>query len=325
MDKLRKAGDIEGLVAALEFRDVVVDPDGRREDRGAPVRLDAITALSAFPGPAVAEAFTAAVSDTHPAVRAAAVGALSEVGTTTIEPLIDGLATWQAPPYGKAVQAALEALAGASEDRVPEALVSRLIGDDAVPLQEWHPEVLAILVSADPRGEQTWDALAEQVIFDIQNASEVSHRERAEEILSWLAPASADAVVRALANGRSEPALLRAAGGLGDVRAVEPLLRTLHRPEPQIRSAAAAALGRVRDTRAVPSLLSATQDPDLNVRGAASEALDRMGIAAVVFGLASVRGADVGDQVVRTASPAQHLESSSWMERAVARVARRAS
>lgn len=73
---------------------------------------------------------------------------------------------------------------------------------------------------------------------------------------------------------RKEAALIL--GEIGDVRAVEPLIRVL-KDNKDVREEAIHALGKIGDTRAVEPLIRALQDENSNVRGRAAEALGKIG------------------------------------------------
>jgi hypothetical protein len=72
-------------------------------------------------------------------------------------------------------------------------------------------------------------------------------------------------------------AIARKLGGLGDPRAVAPLIEQLGDPETGPRVAAAEALGMLGDPRASPALESALEDPDEKVYEAAQRALTQIG------------------------------------------------
>jgi HEAT repeat protein len=69
----------------------------------------------------------------------------------------------------------------------------------------------------------------------------------------------------------------RALGQIGDVRAVEPLIRLLEVEDSSIRSVAARALGSIGDMRAVEPLIRLLKDEEASVRGAAVRALGEIG------------------------------------------------
>jgi HEAT repeat protein len=99
-------------------------------------------------------------------------------------------------------------------------------------------------------------------------------------------------------DSQATPALVRAAGCLGDARIVEPVIANLGSDDARMRCAAAVAAGALNHTRAVPALLRATQDTEQSVRDAGSAALNRMGMAAVIAGLAEIVRGEAAAQVL---------------------------
>src|SRR3954468_17349716 len=77
VDKLRRRGDVPGLLGALMYAPRSVDRDGVSVDRGAPTRAAAVIALAEADDPAVPGALVGALADRDERVRAAARDALS--------------------------------------------------------------------------------------------------------------------------------------------------------------------------------------------------------------------------------------------------------
>ena len=71
--------------------------------------------------------------------------------------------------------------------------------------------------------------------------------------------------------------VIEALGGIGDRRAVEPLMEALKDESSLVREKAAAALGRIGDKRAVDPLIHALTDEDRDVRSRAAWALGQIG------------------------------------------------
>ncbi len=69
----------------------------------------------------------------------------------------------------------------------------------------------------------------------------------------------------------------QALGNLGDISALEPLIRTLGDRDESVRTGAIAALGILSDGRALPPLVTTLTEPSWRVRQAAAEALGRLG------------------------------------------------
>lgn len=297
VDKLKRKGDIDGLLAALRYQDTLVDAEGVEWDRGVPIRVEAAAGLAEFYGPAVGEALAEALEDDYPAVRRAAVEGISELGVpTAVEPLVDAFVRWEDPPDGQARERALETLVGWRLEGLAEAFAEHLLPPDAGPLEDRHRDALARLLAVDPRGAAA-GSVAGTLVSALRTRPDHGQAARAERVLAWLGPSAGERLLLALGGGDVSPALVRAAGTAGDSRAIDPLVRLIRGSRAETRRAAAVALGGLRDTRAVPALLAASQDPDRPVRDAASEALNGMGMAAVIVGLAALLRQGGGDQL----------------------------
>lgn len=295
VEKLTRNGDIEGLRAALRHSEAVVDAEGVEWDSGSSVRVEAVEGLGRFYGPAVAEGLTEALDDPYPAVRHAAVGAISKLGVPiAVEPLVDCVIGWRKPLDAEARDRGLDALAGWCLESLPEVFALRLLPAETGDLEDRHRDALTRLLAADPRGAAASDGVAETLIDAIRTEAEAVQRDRAEHMLGWLGEGAGERLLDALADPDVPTALVRAAGAVDDSRAIDPLIRLVRGHDPERRSVAAAALGEVNDTRAVPTLLAATQDPSRSVRNAASQALNGMGLPAVIVGLAALQRAGGG-------------------------------
>lgn len=304
--RLRRRGNLDGLREALHHRDIYVDDDGTELDLGADVRVEAAEALAQFNGPAVADDLTAALSDPDPAVRLAALEAISKLGMpAAVERLVE---LSIARDEELITERAFELLASYGLEGAAELFADRLVEGSTVPLDDRHRAELLRLIEMDPRREIARQAVAERVIAYLGAPTDERTSARVETVLGWLGPPVAGRVLAELEDERDRPELVRAAGLLGDARAVEPIIRGLGSGDPTMRWSAARAAGTLNHTRVVPALLSATQDDEQIVRDAASAALDRMGTAAVLAGLATLmqpdgralRGAGTGELLRRT-------------------------
>lgn len=290
VSKLARRGKLDPLRDALRYEEIIADDDGREWDVGFPVRVEAVQALSRFEPAAVAEDLTAVLDDRAPPVRLAAVEAIGGLTTWIAgvpERLVECVAS-RRPDNAEVAARAVDVLVHWRTSGTAELLVERLLAPDAPELDEQHLEALDRLLEADPRGAPARDALIERVLEQLRRSTDDRADAHAEDILGWVAASARDKVLEALDNGTASPGLVRAAGLLGDARAVDPVVRSLGSTDPQMREAAAEAARALNHTRAVPALLTATQDDEQAVRDAASAALDRMGTAAVIAGLAAV-------------------------------------
>lgn len=288
--KLARRGKLDALRDALRYEERVVDDDGLEWDVGFPVRVEAVQALAQFEAAAVAGDLTAALDDRAPPVRLAAVeaiGGLTAWVAGVPERLVECVVS-RRPDNAEVAARAVDVLVHRRTSGTAELLVERLLTPDAPELDEDHIEALERLLEMDPRRAPAREAVTERVLEQLRRASDDRADAHAEDILGWLGTSARDKVLEALDNGTGSPGLLRAAGLLGDARAVGPVVRSLESTDPEMREAAAEAARALNHTRAVPALLTATQDDEQAVRDAASAALDRMGTAAVIAGLAAV-------------------------------------
>jgi HEAT repeat protein len=305
--RLKRRGRLEGLRAALRYHEPYADAEeGIELDLGVPIRAEAAEALSDFPATDVAADLAEALGDPEPVVRLAAVEAIARLGTpTAIDPLVDcavGLPT--GPDDGSA--RALDLLVEWHVEGAPELYAERLIALAIPPVEDRHREDLEAMLAVDPRGAAARGAVAEVALAVLRGSDERSE-DCAETVLSWLGPSVADRVLGPLADGQATPALVRAAGNLGDARIVEPIIGRLASDDAAMRSSAALAAGALNHTLAVPALLNATRDDEQSVRDAASDALNRMGMAAVIAGLAEIVGSELGQRAFAVASGPETL------------------
>lgn len=306
VEKLKQRGDLHGLRCTLRHEEPFVDADGEEWDAGVEIRVEAAGALASFYGQEVVGALASALEDAYPAVRLAAVEGLARLRAPAVaEHLLEGFVQWDDPPDGEARELARLTLTELHLEGLPNALVHKLLASSASSADPRHREVLEAFLDADPRGSAAAGSVVEQLVDALQSPRDEAHEELAAQMLSWISPRAADALVAALASPEPSTAVALAAGWAGDPRAVSPLIALLAHGEPSKRRAAATALGRLSDSRAVASLLACTQDADQGVREAASEALTTMGVAAVIFGVASLlRGeGSLLDQVEHVALP----------------------
>ena len=292
VSRLKRRGNLDGLREALRYRDVFVDDDGTELDLAVETRAEAAEALAHFNGPAVAEDLTAALSDPEPTVRLAALEAISKLGMPAATERLVELSVARDEDSELITERAFELLASYGLEGSAELMAERLVDGSAPPLDARHREELLRLVELDPRREDARGAVADRVIEHLREPPDETTAQRVETILGWLGPPVAGRVLAELEDEDDRPELVRAAGLLGDARAVEAIIRGLRSNDPNMRWSAARAAGTLNHTRAVPALLGATQDDEQRVRDAASASLDRMGTAAVLAGLATLMRAE---------------------------------
>ena len=286
--ELRRKGDLSGLRALSRHTDLLWDRDDRPVDLGAPVRADAIRALSEFYGPEVVEALYEAIGDPSASVRRAAVTGLLKLdspGAATA--LIFALVDW---PDGHDSELRAEAgrgLAAMDASGLPEAYAARVLESGRSAATHFDRQVLETLLDADIRGRAARPVLVDFLISRLDDP-DGSRDAAVEGMLEWLAADSVEALLSCLDGGRTRIAAARLLGASHDARAVEPLVGMLADPEPEARATAALSLGQLRHADAVEALLQATRDSEYEVRDAAMSALDSMGAAAVTVGLAAI-------------------------------------
>jgi HEAT repeat protein len=284
---LARAGKVEGLVEASQYRELLPGSDGFQLDVGAPIRAEAILALGEATHDGDREAIvrhlTQALTDPVDRVRCAAVMALYRLEEPgPLAEAVAKLSSDKGQARVMAIRALLALRAPGSSARLAATLLHR---DDELALGE-TTEVVATLIDE----EGTPDA--SRAVIELAIAALGHERSavafRAQELLERVGPASLDLLVEEL---RKRNASWRAAAVLGkmkDSRALEPLVAALEHPDPRMRSQSCVALGELRDPAAAEALLAATQDSEYEVRTRAGEALDRLGTAAIVVSIATL-------------------------------------
>ena len=276
--------DVQGLVEAAVFQDLMPGREGGTVDRGAPIREEAILALGAMAPDAGNGTVAAALRDPSDRVRIAAVRVLH--ARAEARPLAEAI-TWLPPGRGHSRRMALRALAELGQPDGTRLLAASLVrapGDG--PVAEEEAGLLRMLVEGE-QGDACRDGVLEELLSALSDERDVVG-DRAEELLVELAPASVEGVIAELGAG---PAPHRAASVLArlkDTRALDPLVSALEHRDPRVRATSASALGELRDPAAVDALMRATRDPDYQVRSHAGWALDRIGMVAIVVGVAAL-------------------------------------
>jgi HEAT repeat protein len=280
---LARDGDIEGLIEAARYREVVRRVDGRVSDAGASIREAAILALRDTAGDRAGEALMRALVDPADRVRCAAILALYERGDD------DSLALAAAhlrDEDGQALSTAFRALLELQKTGSTHKLVSAIVHrEDERPVSEVDASILRELLDAE--GADADGDVIDLLICALADPRE-DVAERAEDLLELLAPESVDSLVMELSRGMAPERAASVLGRIKDARALKALVTALRHPDPQVRMESCVALGELRDPAASEPLLVATRDPEHLVRAGAGAALDRIGTAAIAVSVASL-------------------------------------
>jgi HEAT repeat protein len=316
---LARSEDVPGLIAAAAYQDRIARPNGRAADAGASVREEAIRALGTLGPEAGNGTVSRALRDPSEHVRAAAVRVLysrAQVGDLT-------QALGWLPHSGPARRLAMQAILNLHPPGTARAVARGLAhAAGEAPVTEEDFALLHTLIHAEDSSD-----VANEVVDELL-AALADEREavgdRAEVLLTRLAPASTEGVIAELQAGAAPDRAAAILGRIQDNRALEPLVDAVRHPDPSVRAGAAEALGALRDTAAVEPLLHATRDPDFDVRASAGAALDQLGTAAVVVGMSAlIRPAILeAAREERPALPESHLPSEMLDLEAALREAR---
>jgi HEAT repeat protein len=323
VEKLARAGNVEGLVRALHYEDPITDRDGNPADLGTAVREEAAAALAAMHEPEAADGLLRALEDPEESVRTTTIRALREFGGSAgREPLLWVVTTWTEDDRAQLREEALQALRSFGDPEVPREVASRLLVRD-VELDENDYRTLREL--AESAGPEAVNATIDELAGHLREASAPW---RAAALLAALEPASVDVLLGLLDDPRAREVAALALGSTHSASAVEPLCAVLlHSDSPEDRRAAAWALGEIKDPAAGEALLVATGDRDYEVRAAASAGFDNLGNAAIAVTMSALvrsaledgRGAapkPVPDAIVEPRPPAQSPAELSLSTRA---------
>jgi HEAT repeat protein len=290
---LARREDIDGLVEAAGFQDLMPDRAGMTHDLGVPIREQAILALGSL-GPEAGNGTVAgALRDPSDRVRVAAVRVL--FSRQEPDPLLEAMA-WLPAARGHSRQLALRAILELSAPGSARALAGALVrrrGEE--PLGEDDAALVLTLLAAEESPDAS-NEVVEEVIAALADEREVVG-DRAEELLTQLAPASTEGVIAELEAGNAPHRAASVLGRIKDTRAMKPLVEALGHRDPRVRAESASALGELRDPAAVEPLLHATRDPEHLVRAQAGWALDRIGTVAVVFGVSALVRPMIADAI----------------------------
>jgi len=337
VQKLQRKGDIRGLIEAASYRDELIDRRGQVFDRGVPIRVAALDALTHQSverehWAELSTLFATRLRDDSPTVVRAAAEALAADGSAeSAWAMVDMLAEAGPSLAPDARVAVLDALRAGACPGISERWSGKVVDLRDTDLSERDRQDLIALMEADgvanPR-QQVFELLAPLIVGI---GDEHGAARRAETILTWCMPANLNGLEKLFAQHNVTPAVIRLAGQTGDQSLMTPLIGLLEHPSAEVRAEAAEALGTLCDTAAVLPLMGATSDPDIAVRRAAVHALDSFGGAGVtaalaVFARAAALSIPAGEPEPGPAEPLERspLGGRPW-SRTLARLTERAS
>jgi HEAT repeat protein len=291
--------DVDGLVEAVGFEDLLPGSDGGTVDLGAQVREEAILALGALGPEAGNGSISGALTDASDRVRMAAVRVLHDRGES--EAIAESLA-WLPSEAGNSREMAIEALTDLNRPDCARTLASALVragGEN--PIAEEEQTLLLVLLDRD---SESAAGVVEELVSALSDDRAIVSQ-RAEDLLATLGPTSIDGVIAELRAGAAADRAAAVLGRIKATRAMDSLVEALEHSAAAVRAESAAALGELRDPAAVEPLLRATRDPDHAVRAQAGWALDRIGTVAVIVGVSHL----VRPMIQEVLSPAPEPEA----------------
>lgn len=281
---LARRGDVDALVAAAGYQDLIPAAGDGLLDRGAQVRQEAILALGGLGAEIGTEAVHAALSDPVDEVRVAAIRVLFARR--------DGVAlaaalAWLPADGGHSRPLAIRALL---DLRLPECATSLaaalLHARPEAPVEDDAGSLLKFLLDGE-EGSEAATEVVEDLLAELADESDAV-ADRAEELLELIAPIGTDGLIAELEAGAAPRRAAAVLAEIKDPRSLEPLMEGLLHGDPGIRAECARALGELRDPAAVDALIHASRDPEERVRSQASWALDRLGMVALVVGVSTL-------------------------------------
>jgi HEAT repeat protein len=281
---LARRGDVDALVAAAGYQDLIRAAGDGMVDRGAPARQEAILALGALGAETAAEAVQAALSDPADEVRMAAVRVLFARRDATALAAALG---WLPMAHDRSRALAMRALTELRPSECAPSLAVALVrapGD--APVGDDEAALLTLLLDA-AEGSDTASVVVEELLVALADEQDTV-ADRAEELLVRIAPLSTEGVIAELKAGAAPHRAAAVLAQVKDTRALTPLMEGLLRREARVRAECARALGELRDPAAVEALMHASRDPEHRVRAQAGWALDRLGMVALMVGVSTM-------------------------------------
>jgi HEAT repeat protein len=284
VESLARNEDVEGLVEASSYRELVRKSPESVSDLGVPVRTEAILALGELGADEGQEAVAIALRDPADRVRCAAVRVLYARRNAGV--LVQAL-RWLPVGKGQSRTFAVRAVLGLRGSLPRASLADALIHNENEELLNEDDEPLIQALLEDEAEAEDEDELIELLVSSLADERAIV-ADRAGELLLRLAPASTEAVVAELRTGPAAAEAAYVLSRMADPETLDALVDALGHGDSRVRAESAAALAQLQDPAAVKPLLAATHDRDHSVRIQASRALDRLGTAAVIVGVAAL-------------------------------------
>ena len=277
--KLRRKGDREGLLAALDWHEWVL-AGGQPADQGAPVRLEALDALVTHDDGLAPDVLVIALADDHEAIRLRALELAGQLDQGGVDLVAETIAAWPPGDHPAAHERAVEAL---TVDPAPAAgSYTAAAVASPEPLDERTRETIVRLADAAD-GKLGWDEVAAAALEADPEAP------RTDVLLELASERVPDRLHDALAMASRRRGAIRALGLRRDAKVLGELMELLGDHDPAIRREAAIALGRIKHPAAIGELFAAAQDEEYAVRDAAMAALDGFGTVAVTAAVIATR------------------------------------
>lgn len=234
VESLSRREDVEGLVEATSYRELVRTSLDSVTDFGIPVRAAAILALGELGPRAGHEAVVSALRDPADRVRCAAVRVM--YARQDVDGLVQAL-RWLPTGEGQSRTRALQAVRGLHESLAPAALADALVHreDEELLSEDDVPLILALL---EERQGKALDDLIRLLISSLADEREIVI-DRAGELLRQLAPATTEAVVAELRTGPAAAEAAYVLGGIADPLTLDALVEALRHDDPKVRACGA--------------------------------------------------------------------------------------
>ena len=244
--RMRRRGDVDGLVAALGYTDLIGMGRGETSDSGVSVRLKALSALSEIADDEDVAGIAIGLRDRDPLVRQTTARVVNELGPLGAADALAAAAVGPAHPDFKGARAdalaVLGAIEGSAESDAKRLVRAIVAGGSQAALDEFTQEALIAAVEDAPHGEV--DALVAELIDQLSSLN--GSLEAAQAILSWIGRRSVHALIRALGreNGCRQPAV-EVLGAIRDSEALEPLAKILEDRHPDVRRSGGVGARRI--------------------------------------------------------------------------------